>query len=914
MGERNNEERMGHAMLRVLALAAEPEAIRLLSDALVRHANPTFEVALAGTLAEGLERLGGAPFDAAVLGPPLPDGCGETAAATLRARFPLLPIVALASTPAAEPVHLALRLDAEDRVLTVPAVAELIPRAILFAVERERAERARREAEQRFRTFADGLGLDVAERMPAEEALRRSQEELRTICDCAPIMMCVLDTDRRVLYANRAFTQFTGVSEEELKGGRACGVLGCINALDDPRGCGFGPACATCRMRLAMEETLKTGIGHRDVEYRATLERDGVRQTVVILGSTARVQAAGHSDLLLCLQDITPRLQAEQALRESEEKYRAVVEDQTEIICRFREDGTFTFVNEVFCRFVGKPAGELIGNTWHSIAAAEDLPRVEEILRALCPSNPVISIENRVYAGTGEVHWMQFVNRGFFDPQGRLTEIQSVGRDITERKRAEESLRLSEAKWRSYIENAPVGVIVADSAGRHVEANRFAEAMLGYGPGELLHTSVADLPAEEAADSALLHFAEVMTNGRADGQFLLRRKDGRRIWASVRASRIPGDRFLAVFQDITERRRADDALRDSEERNRSLIASSLDAVLLTTLDGRILAANEAACRMFGRSEEELMRLGRSGVVDASDPRLAQALEERGRSGRYCGDLTLVRSDGTRFPAEISSAVFVIRDSQLRSSMVIRDTTERRRAEEQLRASREQLRALSARLQAVREEERTSVAREIHDVLAQELTRLKIDLVWLQGRVGNTGKAAAPAALAARVSEMAGVADMAIRSVQRIATALRPAVLDSLGLCAAVEWQARDFQEHAGIPCNADVPDAELPADRDSATAAFRILQESLTNVLRHAQATRVDVLLRQDAGQLLLRIQDNGRGIPPETLNNPLSIGLAGMRERASLLGGQFAISSLPGSGTTVEVRLPFSKTAVSQE
>jgi signal transduction histidine kinase len=263
-------------------------------------------------------------------------------------------------------------------------------------------------------------------------------------------------------------------------------------------------------------------------------------------------------------------------------------------------------------------------------------------------------------------------------------------------------------------------------------------------------------------------------------------------------------------------------------------------------------------------------------------------------------------DGTRVMLAINAAP--LRDARGGfNGMVaaLEDITVRKQTEGELRASREQLRALAARLQAVREEERTRLAREIHDVLAQELTRLKIDLVWLRNRLAKPVPAAAAGSLAARVTEMSQMADTAIHAVQRIATELRPAVLDSLGLSAAVEWQVRDFQAHAKIPCHASVAEEEQPVGRATATAAFRILQESLTNVLRHAQATRVEVALRQEAGQCVLTVADNGRGIRPEVLTDPLSIGLAGMRERAGLLGGQLAIRSQPGAGTTIEVRLP---------
>ena len=243
-------------------------------------------------------------------------------------------------------------------------------------------------------------------------------------------------------------------------------------------------------------------------------------------------------------------------------------------------------------------------------------------------------------------------------------------------------------------------------------------------------------------------------------------------------------------------------------------------------------------------------------------------------------------------------------TSLHRSSAERKQAKVKRAKVKLRASRESLRALAAQLQAVREEERTFLAREIHDVLAQDLTRLKFDLVWLHRKLAKRGKGAA-ARLAARVAEMSQMADKVLHCGQRIATGLRPVVLDSLGLCAAVEWQARDFQDHGGIQCHASVPEGELPVGHDAATAVFRILQECLTNVQRHAHATRVEISLQQKAGQLLLRVEDNGRGIRAKQLRDPRSIGLVGMRERALLLGGQLEVRRHPGAGTVIEIRIP---------
>jgi signal transduction histidine kinase len=227
------------------------------------------------------------------------------------------------------------------------------------------------------------------------------------------------------------------------------------------------------------------------------------------------------------------------------------------------------------------------------------------------------------------------------------------------------------------------------------------------------------------------------------------------------------------------------------------------------------------------------------------------------------------------------------------------------AQEGCRASREDLRALAARIQAAREEERTRAAREIHDVLAQELTGLKMEVAWLSRQLTEPTESWKPPVLQQKLGSIQGLIDTAIRSVQRIAADLRPAVLDSLGLCAATEWVAGEFQKRTEIRCEALVRNHDAELDRDRATALFRILQESLTNISRHAQATKVGIRLWQEAGEVALTVFDNGRGIAPEALKDARSLGLLGMRERAALLGGQCTIRPQAGGGTLVEARLP---------
>jgi signal transduction histidine kinase len=220
--------------------------------------------------------------------------------------------------------------------------------------------------------------------------------------------------------------------------------------------------------------------------------------------------------------------------------------------------------------------------------------------------------------------------------------------------------------------------------------------------------------------------------------------------------------------------------------------------------------------------------------------------------------------------------------------------------EELQLSFEQLRALAARLQSIQEEERKRVAREIHDQLGQALTAIKMDVSSLVRELLGDQKHQST-----RASSILKLVDETIQSVRRIATELRPGILDDLGLVATVEWAGEEFEARTGTKCRLDLPEDDIPIDQERATAIFRIFQETLTNIARHADATEVKARLdRKDAG-LTLEVHDNGKGIPEEKLRSGTSLGILGMRERAMLLGGDLTITGAPGHGTTVRVRIP---------
>ena len=240
-----------------------------------------------------------------------------------------------------------------------------------------------------------------------------------------------------------------------------------------------------------------------------------------------------------------------------------------------------------------------------------------------------------------------------------------------------------------------------------------------------------------------------------------------------------------------------------------------------------------------------------------------------------------------------------KDLNQANSTLRKEVVERTNAENQLTLIREQLRNLGNHLQNIREEEKTRIAREVHDELGQSLTVLKMDLTCLKEELPDQ-----QSELQDRVQTMSGLIDSTITSVQRISSELRPQILDVMGLCEAISWQAREYQKRTTLQFELGCEQVEI--NKELTTELFRIFQEALTNVVRHAEADRVKICLHQDEKQATLEIKDNGKGIPPEKIDDCQSLGLIGIRERVLFLGGEVEFLSQPGQGTQVVVKIPF--------
>jgi len=360
-------------------------------------------------------------------------------------------------------------------------------------------------------------------------------------------------------------------------------------------------------------------------------------------------------------------------------------------------------------------------------------------------------------------------------------------------------------------------------------------------------------------------------------------------------------------------------LRDAEvrrararaERESSFQAHLLNAVgqavVATDAAGKITYWNHSAELLYGWSANEA--LGRQlnalvlpARVPPGQPAPSAGLE---RNWNWSGEMVLRRRDGSILTALITNApVFDANSNVTGMIQVSTDVSQRKQAELQLQSSREQLRALAAKLQSVREEERKGLSRDIHDELGQVLTGLKMELAWMRSRLSSPG-ALPRDALLEKIALLGSLIDASANSIRRLCAELRPGILDDLGLAAAIDWQASEFSKRTGIKCRITGQPNGLHLEADGSTAVFRIFQEILTNVARHARAANVTVILKQTDSAFILEARDDGRGILPEHLSGVNSLGLLGMRERAMALGGSIEFVRGKRIGTTVKLIVP---------
>jgi PAS domain S-box-containing protein len=468
----------------------------------------------------------------------------------------------------------------------------------------------------------------------------------------------------------------------------------------------------------------------------------------------------------------------------------------------------------------------------------------------------------------------------------------------------------SEERWTATLGSIGEAVIATDSEGRITFLNSLAAALTGWESNEALNQPIGQvlrLVNEESgmtADNEVLRVLKEKHILAVANHVDLVTRDGREIAVEHSAAPILAGKgkvigVVLVFRDVAERRRE----RIATAEQAALLELTQDSVFVIDMEGRVQFWSRGAEAMMGYSKAEAAgKIAHELLCTEFPMPFTEIQAELVEVGHWEGDLIKTARDGRRVVVAGRWAMQWGQRGQAPRILVVNsDITERKKGEELLVLQKEQLRALAARLQSTREEDRKRVARDLHDQIGQILTAIKMDMSWMRRHLP-----ASAGEVLARLKESTQLIDDGVKTVRTICSGLRPGVLDDLGLAAAIEWQAEEFASRNGVLCQVSVPPVDLHHDGDRATATFRIFQECLTNIIRHAHAKSVRVTLGQEEENIVLLVEDDGIGFREADLASSLGgLGLLGMKERAQFCGGDVQISSSPGKGTTVTIRVP---------
>lgn len=603
-------------------------------------------------------------------------------------------------------------------------------------------------------------------------------------------------------------------------------------------------------------------------------------------------------------QDITERKQAEKALRENEERFRALIENSTDAIISADSAWIISYVSPSHERVTGYRPEQRLGRSLLEVIHPDDVEIALKLLTDIVQVPGLVNLPPiRALHADGSWRWIESVTHNMLaEPAVRAIVINF--RDITERRRTENELQESEERFRQLADAAFEGIAITE-LGRFVDGNFQISKMLGYELSEMIGKSVNDFV---APDSVELVRDKMLANVEKPYEHNAIRKDGSIIPVEAQAKMITwGGKILRVtaLRDISERKRAEQTLRESELRFATIFHSSPAAVLLTRMnDSKIVEVNDAWEEVTGyASSEAVNHSGAELNLWVDLDKRNEMLKMVHTEGRSRGEIQIRRKSGEIRDLLLSSDLFELSGDQYMLS-IAQDITENKQVEIDLRNSRDELRKLTNRLQTVREEERTSIAREVHDELGQVLTAIKMDLSLMKGEMKDFPQNKQIKQVQSEINGMEKIINSAIQTARSLIRRLRPEVLDASGFIAAILWQTEEFRKHAKISCTAEVPASEIHLKPDVSTALFRIYQEALTNIAKHANAKNVKTIIALQDQKITLTVADDGRGIVPDELKKPNSFGLLGMRERVELLGGICTIEGKLGKGTTLHIEV----------
>jgi PAS domain S-box-containing protein len=733
-----------------------------------------------------------------------------------------------------------------------------------------------------------GIGIDISERKKTEAAIRKYNERFEMIAATTHDAIWEWNLETGEIWGNEMHQRLYGLTSsdpvptEEMWKKR-------IHPGDREEVIqGFAEALASHKNVWLKEYRFLVQDEYKDIYDRTYIVRSAAGKPIRIMGS---------------MMDITER-------KKAEIKFRDLLESAPDAMIIANENGEIVLVNHQTEVIFGYKKEELISKSIEILVPA-DSHKGHAARRARYFRNPKTrakgsGLELFAVRKDGSKFPVEISLSPLETHEGKL--VSAAIRDITQRKKAEEELRISEQRYRSLIEQASDAIMITDQIGNFLDVNSSFCEMFGYEKKELLKLNARDLIDPNQLKKEPLRFDKLLRGKHVFSHRRMLHKNGTIIEVEANVKMIPDGRIVAIARNITERIKTEQAIRNSEETRRLIMNSAMDAIIVMNTEGRVTSWNPQAERIFGWKEKEVVgkMLSDTIIPDHLKEKHKRGLANYLQTGKgpllnKLIELTAVNRHGKEFPVELS-IVDIKQGGEIFFCGFIRDISGRKQAEEKLKQSFEDIRRLASHLEKVREEERINIAREIHDELGQQLTVLKMDISWLSKKLTDNDPG-----IRQKIQELLKVIDHTVNTVRRISTELRPSILDDLGLVAALEWQSQEFKNHSGIKTKfvSKVDEVKIPVS--VATTLFRIFQESLTNVARHAGATSVEAVLSMEKEKIRMTITDDGKGFYTDRIENKKTLGILGMRERATLMGGEYKIISTPGKGTQIQVTVPVS-------
>lgn len=739
----------------------------------------------------------------------------------------------------------------------------------------------RRRAEEALKALTATLEQRVAERT---QELADSEAHNRAILETIPDLM---------VHVRRAANNPDALVTEVVGSGRGYGVLRRwpLAQLLPPK------------LRAMADRAAERAPGDFSERVEYELTRDGATAML-----EARMAHIADGESLLMIRDLTAQREAERVML-NQAKLMDVISDA---VISIDKEWRIKSWNQAAERIYGYTAKEAIGQRIPDIT-----PTRLSLARPLDAPDAVLNgpgfwqgeaVQQRKDGSTVTV-WASATP--IVDEAGQPIGLVSVNRDMSAILQVQHELQASEARYREIVDAIDDMICSVDAEGRLIFANRSWRERLGYGEDKVTGLSLCDVVQASERNRMQRLFA-LLHEGAATVPVdtVLCTRLGEPLIVQGTATAVFTGATCAgahvYLHDITRRVQAEEAQREAEARYRSLFEEAPVMYVIAHLrDGElaVVDCNALAEQTLGYERDQILGMPILALLGPESASLILDFKEQARLGLYNEtECTLLTGKGialeallrTRHERDETGRVIGLR------AMFV-DISARKRMERQLQETTERLHALGRHLDSVREEEQTRIAREIHDELGQMLTALKLDVAWLSRR-----PTADRAAVAAKLAAMNEQLSDTIFAVQRIASELRPAMLDHLGLVEALEWLAQQAQAHNGFTCVFEqVNCAGMTWDKDLATTLFRIAQEALTNVARHADAQHVAVRVERTPQAVRLEIVDDGVGIDPAQVINAGSFGLIGIRERLHAWDGQLAVKAGPNGGTLLAVTIP---------